>query len=136
MTKDDVIDLIKDAGYGTVATLDGNQPKVRPMMPYLTEEGNLLIATFAKKRIVSQIQKNPKVEVCYISRQMNFARVSGMASICNDKEKKQQVWDNVPMLRQFFSSIEEPDFVLLEINTTIVEAMTPQQETPDIISLK
>jgi len=136
MTKDDVIDLIKDAGYGTVATLDGNQPKVRPMMPYLTEEGNLLIATFAKKRIVSQIQKNPKIEVCYISRQMNFARVSGMASICNDKEKKQQVWDNVPMLRQFFSSIEEPDFVLLEINTTIVEAMTPQQETPDIISLK
>ena len=51
MTKQDVIDLIKDAGYGVLATIENNQPKARPMMPYLDEEtGQLLIATYSKKK--------------------------------------------------------------------------------------
>lgn len=136
MTKNEVIDLIKDAGYGVLATAEGTQPKVRPMMPYLTEDGNLLIATFIKKRLVGQIQKNPNVEFCYIDRKMNFARISGKAKLSNDKEKKELVWNNVPMLRQYFGSSEDPGFALIEIDTGTVEVSTPQQMKPDVLTLK
>ncbi len=136
MTKDEVIDLIKDAGYCTLATAEGSQPKVRPMMPFLTDDGNMLIATFSQKRIVGQIKKNPLVETCFIDRKMNFARVSGKAKVTNDQAKKDLVWENVPMLRQYFGSPNDPGFTLIEIETGIVEASTPQQERPDVLSLK
>lgn len=137
MTKDDVIDLIKDAGYGVLATLDaGNQPRVRPMMPYLDESGNLLIATFRGKRVVHQIKANPTIEMCFIDRKMNFARVSGKAYLNEDSAKKQIVWDNIPMLRQYFSGPQDNDLALVEIETDKVEVMTPQQRVPIILSLK
>ena len=136
MNKDDVIDLIKDAGYGILATVEGDAPKARPMMPYLEEDGNLLIATFMGKRVLEQIKANPKVEICYVDRKMSFARVSGQAQVKDDKEKKELVWNNVPMLKQYFSGPEDPKFVLLEVHTGNVEAMTPQQREPDVLSLK
>ena len=42
MNKEEAIDIIRDAGFGFFATMEGNKPRVRPMMPYLTEEGDLL----------------------------------------------------------------------------------------------
>lgn len=136
MTKDEVIDLIRDAGYGTLATTEGTQPKVRPMMPYLTDDGDFLVATFANKRVVSQVKNNPQIELCYIDRRMNFARITGKATISSDQEKKDMVWNNVPMLRQYFSSPNDPGFTLIEIITQTVEASTPQQEHPDVLTLK
>ncbi|MDP2654454.1 MAG: pyridoxamine 5'-phosphate oxidase family protein [Candidatus Omnitrophota bacterium] len=136
MQKQEVIDLIKDAGFGVLATVDGGQPKARPMMPYLDEDGNLLLAVLAHSRTISQISQNPQVEMCYIDRKMCFARISGKAKISENKDKKQQVWYNIPMLRQYFTSLEDPNFVLIEIDTESVEAMSPQQRKPDVLTLK
>ncbi len=136
MTKNDVIDLIKDAGYCTLATVEGTQPKVRPMMPYLTEEGDLLVATFKGKRILGQISANPEVEACYIDRKMNFCRISGTASVCDSAELKETIFNNAPMLRQYFSSPQDENLVLLVIDTKTVEAMTPQDQVPTVLSLK
>lgn len=136
MNKQDVIDLIKDTGYGCLSTMEGNQPRVRPMLPYLTEDGNLLIAVLSRSRTIEQIKKNPLVEMCYIDRKMWYARVTGKAQINTDMDKKQQAWDNIPMLRQYFSGPEDPNFVLIEVETTQVEAMTPHENQPTKISLK
>jgi uncharacterized pyridoxamine 5'-phosphate oxidase family protein len=81
MDKIGAIDLVRDAGYGILATIEDNQPKVRPMMPYLDEDGHLLIAVLPNSRTIQQIQKNSKVEMCFVDRKMNFARVSGNAQI-------------------------------------------------------
>ena len=136
MTKDEVIDLIKDAGYGVMASVEGNAPKARPMMPYLTEEGELLLAVLSHSRTIQQVQQNPRVEFCFIDRKMCFARVSGKAKVSQNLDKKQAVWNNIPMLRQYFGSPQDPNYVLIEIDTESVEAMTPQQRKPDVLSLK
>lgn len=136
MTKEDVVDLIKDAGYGVLATTEGTQPRVRPMMPYLEENGNFLIATFVSKRVVTQIQANPKVEMCFIDRKMNFVRIPCQARIKNDQTKKKIVWDNIPMLKQYFTGPQDSNFILIELETGSVEVMTPQQRVPTILSLK
>ena len=136
MNKEEVIDLIKDAGFGFLATNEGTQPRVRPMMPYLTEDGNLLVALLSHSRTIPQIKENPLVEICYVDRKMWYCRLSGKAAICEDKDKRQMVFDNVPMLRQYFGSSDDPNFVLVEIDTDSVEAMTPHQSKPDFLTLK
>ena len=136
MDKNGVIDLIKDAGYCVLATVDGAQPKARPMMPYLDENGNMLLAVLPTCRTIKQIQANPRVEMCYIDRKMNFARISGTARLSNDLSNKEKVWNNIPMLRQYFTGPADANFTLLEIDTEKIEVMTPQQKHPDILSLK
>ena len=136
MNKDEVIDLIKDAGYGFLATTDKDQPKVRPVMPLLMDDGNLLLAMIKGKRTIEQVKKNPLIEICYVDRKMCFCRISGKAKITEDNDKKQLVWDNIPMLKQFLGGPQDPNFVLIEIESTSVEAMSPQQTTPEILTLK
>lgn len=135
MTKEEVIDLIRDAGFGFLATAEGNQPRVRPMMPYLTEEGELLLALLPRSRTISQVKQNPLVEICFVDRKMWYCRVAGKASLSENKDKKETIWNNIPMLRQYFSSPQDPNFVLLEVEMTSLEAMTPHQKTPEAIPL-
>ncbi len=134
--REEVIDLIRDAGFGFLATVDGNQPRVRPMMPYLTDEGDLLLALLAHSRTIANVKKNPLVEICYVDRKMSLCRIAGKAAISQDLEKKEIVWNNVPMLRQYFSGPQDQNFVLLEITTNSAEFMTPAQKTPEVVNLK
>ncbi len=135
MNKEEAIDIIRDAGFGFLATVDGNKPRVRPMMPYLSEEGELLLALLGRSRTIPQIKANPNVEVCFVDRKMWYCRVSGTAVISNDISKKQIVFENVPMLRQYFAGAEDPNYHLAVIKIKSVEAMTPHSRLPEQISL-
>ena len=135
MNKEEAIDIIRDAGFGFFATVEGDQPRVRPMMPYLSEEGELLLALLGRSRTIPQIKSNPKVEVCFVDRQMWYCRVSGTAVISNDLSKKSIVFENVPMLRQYFAGPEDPNYHLAVIKITAVEAMTPHSRVPENIPL-
>ena len=135
MTSEEAIDIVRDAGFGFLATTEGNQPHVRPMMPYLTEAGELLLALLGRSRTIPEIKANPKVEVCYVDRKMWYCRVTGTAVISNDLAKKQIVFENVPMLRQYFAGPEDPNYHLAIIEIKTVEAMTPHGRVPEQIAL-
>jgi general stress protein 26 len=134
MTRDEAIDIIRDAGFGYLSTTDGDQPHVRPMMPYLNEDNELLLALLPRSRTIEHIQKNPKVELCFVDRKMSYCRISGKAAISSDSEKKSQVWSGVPMLRQYFAGPQDPNFHLVVIKIEKIEAMTPHQKTPETIA--
>jgi uncharacterized pyridoxamine 5'-phosphate oxidase family protein len=135
MTKEEALDIVADAGFGFFATVEGNKPYVRPMMPYLTEEGELLLALLGRSRTIPQIKANPNVEICFVDRKMWYCRVSGTAVMNEDVAKKQIVFENVPMLRQYFAGPEDPNFHLAVIDIKSVEAMTPHSRLPEEISL-
>lgn len=133
MTKDEVIDLIRDAGFGFLATTEGNQPRVRPMMPYLTEENELLVALLPRSRTIAQVKQNPLVEICFVDRKMWYCRAAGKASINQDQAKKELVWNNIPMLRQYFGGPQDPNFILMSIEIKGLEGMTPHEKAPQMI---
>ena len=135
LTKEQAIDIIRDAGFGFLASTEGNQPRVRPMMPYLTEEGELLLALLGRSRTIAQVKSNPNVEVCFVDRKMWYCRVAGYAEISHDLSKKQTVFENVPMLRQYFAGPEDPNYHLVAIKITAIEAMTPHSRMPEQIDL-
>ena len=136
LKKNWIIDLIKDAGFGCLATMEGDQPRVRPMMPHLANDGKLLLAVLSHARTIKHVKANPKVEMCYIDRKMCFCRITGKAVVSENLEKKEIVWNNIPMLRNYFSSAADPNFVLLEIDSTTIESMTPAQKAPDLLTFK
>lgn len=135
MTKEEALDIIADAGFGFLATVEGDKPRVRPMMPYLTEEGDLLLALLGRSRTIPQIKANPNVEVCFVDRKMWYCRVSGTASVSGDLTRKQLVFENVPMLRQYFAGPDDPNFHLAVISIDSVEAMTPHSRLPEQIAM-
>ena len=135
METTEAIDIIRDAGFGYLATSENNQPHVRPMMPYLTEEGELLLALLGRSRTIPQIKSNPKVEVCFVDRKMWYCRVTGTAAISNDVSKKAIVFENVPMLRQYFAGPQDPNYHLAVVAIKSVEAMTPHSRQPEQIPL-
>ena len=136
LKKNWLIDLIKDAGFGCLATLEGNQARVRPMMPHLADDGTLLLALLSHSRTINQIKENPRVEMCYIDRKMCYCRITGTATISEDLAKKETVWVNIPMLRNYFRSPEDKNYVLLEIASNTIESMTPTQKAPDFNNFK
>ena len=135
MTQEEAIDIIRDAGFGFFATVEAGQPRVRPMMPYLTEDGELLLALLGRSRTIPQIKANPNIEVCFVDRKMWYCRVTGTAEITTDVKKKEMVFENVPMLRQYFAGPEDNNFHLAVITIKAVEAMTPHSRLPEQISL-
>jgi uncharacterized pyridoxamine 5'-phosphate oxidase family protein len=135
METNEAIDIIRDAGFGFLATVEGNKPHVRPMMPYLTEEGELLLALLGRSRTIPEIKANANVEVCYVDRKMWYCRVAGTAVITDDLAKKSIVFENVPMLRQYFAGPADPNYHLAVITIKSVEAMTPHSRLPEQIQL-
>ena len=133
MTKDDAIDIMRDAGFGFLGTSNGGQPCVRPMMPYLTEDNELLLALLSRSRTIEHIRQNPKVELCFVDRKMSYCRITGLAFISTDIAKKLLIFNGIPMLRQYFSQPEDPNFVLVEINIEHIEVMTAHEKTPTAV---
>lgn len=59
-----VCKFLKEAGVYYLATVEGDQPRVRPFGTAHIFEGKLYIQTGKKKSVSHQLLKNPKAELC------------------------------------------------------------------------
>ncbi len=115
--------MILDAGMGYLATCDGDQPRVRAMMPVLADDGRLLMATFPHMKKIGQISKNPKIEICFVDRKLSHCRFEGKAEVSKDIGLKEELWNKQMMLRQFFSGPEDVNFVLIVVTPVKIRMM-------------
>jgi uncharacterized pyridoxamine 5'-phosphate oxidase family protein len=60
----EVYDFLKKCGTYYLATVEGDQPRVRPFGTVDIFDGKLYIQTGKVKEVSKQIEKNPKVEIC------------------------------------------------------------------------
>ena len=72
----DVRDFLKKTHVYYLATVDGDQPRVRPFGTVLLYEGKLYIQTGRKKNVAKQILANGKVELCSFNGK-EWLRLSG-----------------------------------------------------------
>jgi len=61
---EEVYDFLKKAKTFFVATVDGDQPRLRPFAALDIFEGRLYLQTGRKKNVSKQIAINPKVSIC------------------------------------------------------------------------
>ncbi|MBR5895995.1 MAG: pyridoxamine 5'-phosphate oxidase family protein, partial [Lachnospiraceae bacterium] len=82
-----VCDFIKKCETYYLATVDGNQPRVRPFGTVNIFDGKLYIQTGKSKDVSKQIQANPKVELCCFA-EGTWLRVAGELVRDDSREAK------------------------------------------------
>ena len=98
-----VYQFLKEAGTYYLATVDGDQPRVRPFGTVNIFDGKLYIQTGKSKDVSKQIAKNGKVEIC-ACKGPDWIRVAG--TLVNDDriEAKKAMLDAYPQLQAMYSA--------------------------------
>ena len=96
-----VFEFLKSAGTYYLATVDGDQPRVRPFGTAHIFEGKLYIQTGKVKPVAQQILANPKVELCAF-KDGTWLRVAGELAMDDRVEAKKSMLDAYPQLRGMY----------------------------------
>ena len=106
-----VFDFLKEAGIYYLATVEGDQPRVRPFGTILIYEDKLYIQTGKSKPVSRQLAANPKAEFCAFKKGA-WVRVSG--ELVNDDrvEVKKAMLDAYPDLRYMYNEHDDNTQVL------------------------
>jgi len=98
-----VVDFLKKAQTYYLATVEGDQPRVRPFGTVNVFEGKLYIQTGKVKDVSKQLHINPKAEICAF---MNgeWLRVSGTLVEDDRLEAKQAMLDSYPELQGMYKA--------------------------------
>lgn len=115
----EVLEFLKSAGTYYLATVDGDQPRVRPFGTADLFEGKLYIQTGKVKDVSKQLAANPKAEICAFKDGV-WLRVSG--ELVNDDrvEAKAHMLDNYPELKAMYSAEDDNTQVLYFKDATAV----------------
>ena len=103
------------AKFPMLASMDGDQPRVRPVSPVKTTDFTAYIASFRSSHKTSEIRDNGKVELCYMSDKHDQVRITGMAEEVAEQDVIQEIWNANPLLRSYLGSIDNPEFVLYRV---------------------
>ena len=95
--------FLKKAGVYYLATVDGDQPRVRPFGTAHIFEGKLYIQTRKVKNVSKQIHANPKVEICAFC-EGQWVRVEGTLAEDERMEAKQSMLDAYPELQKMYKA--------------------------------
>ena len=114
-----VADFLKEAGTYYLATVEGDQPRVRPFGTVNIFDGKLYIQTGKAKPVSMQISKNPKVELCAFNGE-KWLRLSGELIEDDRYEAKKSMLDSYPELRGMYDENDGNTQVLYFKNATAV----------------
>ena len=95
--------FLKEAGTYYLATVEGDQPRVRPFGTVNVFEGKLYIQTGKIKEVSKQIHANPKVEISAF-KDGEWIRVAGELVEDDRTEAKQSMLDAYPSLQGMYSA--------------------------------
>lgn len=107
----EVYEFLKECGTYYLATVEGDQPRVRPFGTVDIFEGKLYIQTGKVKDVSRQIQENAKVELCAFNGQ-KWVRVAGKLVRDDRVEAKKHMLDNYPSLQTMYSATDDNTEVL------------------------
>ncbi len=113
----EVCEFLKKCGTYYLATVEGDQPRVRPFGTANIFDGKLYIQTGKTKEVSKQIQKNPKVEICGMA-DGKWIRVAGELVRDDRIEAKQSMLDAHPSLKNMYSAEDDNTEVLYFKNAT------------------
>ena len=112
-----VCDFLKEAGVYYLATVEGDQPRVRPFGTAHIFEGKLYIQTGHVKPCAQQLIANPKAELCAFH---NGTWLRIACSLIEDDrvEARKSMLDAYPNLRRMYDENDGNTMVLYMENAT------------------
>ena len=103
------------ARFPMFASVDHDQPRVRPVSPVKTEGFTVWVASLRSSGKTGELERNSNVELCYMSDDHDQVRITGVAELVSDRRIRQEIWDSNPLLRAYLKSIDNPEFMLYKV---------------------
>ena len=126
---EEVQKFLKECGVYYLATVDNNEPKVRPFGTAEIFDGHLYIQTGKNKDVFKQIEKNNKVELCGF-KDGKWIRVSGNLLVDDRIEAKKDMLDKNPQLRGMYDENDDNTAVLyFESGKAVISSFTEEPKT-------
>lgn len=97
-----VAKFLKEAETYYLATVEGDQPRVRPFGTAHIFEGKLYLQTGKSKNVSKQIHANPKVEICAF-KNGEWLRIAGELVEDPRREAKVSMLEAYPSLQSMYS---------------------------------
>lgn len=111
------------AKFPQLATIDGDQPRLRPVSPVRTDGFTVYVANLRSYSKTAEIAAQPKVELCYLDGDHNQVRITGVAEILSDGVLLRDIWYSNALLRQYLGTIDNPELIVYRINPKRVRYM-------------
>jgi general stress protein 26 len=115
--------VIKSARFPMLASIDGDQARLRPVSPVKVDGFTIYVANLRSYRKTIELAANPKCELCYLDEKHNQVRITGGAEVLTDRAILQEIWDSNPLLRQYLGSPDNPALIIYRIIPSRVRYM-------------
>ena len=115
--------VMKADRFPYLASIDGAQPRVRPVSPVRTDGFTVYVANMRFYHKTAEIAANPNVELCYLDDTHDQVRITGVAKEVTDRTVLQEIWDANPLMRQYLSSLDNPQLLVYRIDPSQVRFM-------------
>lgn len=111
------------AKFPMLATIDGDQPRLRPVSPVRTEGFTVFVANLRRYGKTAEIAANPKVELCYTDDEHNQVRITAVAEVLEDAELLAEIWAGNPLLRAYLRTPDNPELIIYRLKPNRVRYM-------------
>jgi len=133
MNKEQIIDFLRANPVCFLATMDGDHPRVRGMMLYMTGKGEIIFHTGKGKDLDKQLSENCAIELCAFDPKANVqVRVSGEAEFLADEALSQEIVNARPFLKEIVEKYGYEAMPLFRVKNpvanvwTMADAMAPK----------
>ncbi|WP_254510369.1 pyridoxamine 5'-phosphate oxidase family protein [Anatilimnocola floriformis] len=109
--------------FPMLATIDGDQPRLRPVSPVKTDGFTIYVANLRVYHKTVEIAANPRVELCYMNDGHDQVRITGVAEVVTDREQLEEIWSTNPLLRFYLGTIDNPALIIYRIEPVQVRYM-------------
>lgn len=122
MTISECIKFAAENPICSVATVEGDQPRVRIFMLWRATESGFYLCTETPKPVCQQIKANPKIELCFYKPGSDPADLGAMMRVAGEAEFVSDVSLKAELLREWtflmemgISGPEDPMLALIRI---------------------
>lgn len=96
-------DFLNETGTFFLATVDGNQPKLRPLGLHFELDGKVLFGIGDFKEVYKQLQANPLTEIVACKNNGHWMRYTGKAVFETDPKYAEAALNGAPHLKNIYN---------------------------------
>ena len=100
----EVYEFLKNCGVYYLATVEGDQPRVRPFGTVDLFEDKLYIQTGKAKAVAQQMKANPKVEISAMAQDGRWIRVTAEAVLDDNIKAQEHMLNAYPNLKAMYAA--------------------------------
>lgn len=118
-----------------LASIDGNQARVRPFSFIMKRKERLYFCTSKNKDVYNQLVKNPNIEISVMGNSGKWLRIKGKIAFDESREAKKQVFEEAPPLLKIYPKGTDDELFVTFYFTEAKATLFSFAEAPKNIAL-